>query len=385
MRVLLLNHNCRFGGTWYRVMPIATRLAARGHRVTVLTVSPDRRWTSSWSEADGVRVGEMPNLNQGNSGEGWGPIDVLRRLAHVAAHRYDVVHMFDHKPNATFPGFPARLRGARLVADWADWWGGPGGINDVPHRRFPAIGKFEGWWEERSKRWAGRVTAISTVLRRRALELGIPPGRVLHLPSGAAVDRIAPEPVEAARSALGVPPGRRIAAFIGMGQGDLEVVMRAQQAVPELWLMVVGRALPAVLALAREHGTADRLWRTGFVPDAEVGRYLACADVAVLPLADRAANRGRLPNKLLDYMAAGRAVVASPVGDVRDIVERHRAGVLADDAGFAAALARLLEDRDLREACGRNARLAAETEFAWHGLIDRLEAFYAGRDDRQEG
>lgn len=173
--------------------------------------------------------------------------------------------------------------------------------------------------------------------------------------------------------------------FIGMGQGDLEIVMRAQQAIRGLWLMVVGHASPRVLALAREHGTADRLWQTGFVPDHQVGRYLACAEVMAMPMTDRAANRGRLPNKLLDYMAAGRPVVASPVGDVRAIVDTYRTGLLADDTGFAAATARLLEDRDLREECGRNARRAAESDFAWPRLIDRLEALYAGLVGRPGG
>jgi len=50
--------------------------------------------------------------------------------------------------------------------------------------------------------------------------------------------------------------------------------------------------------------------------------------------------------------------------------------LLADGAGFASAIDHLLHDHDLREECGRNARRAAETDFAWPHLIDQLEAFY---------
>ena len=377
MRLLFLNHNYRFGGTYYRAMPMAERLAARGHHVTLLTVSRDHRWTATWSTVNGVCLGEMPNFSQDNSGEGYGPLDNVRRVAHGMAHHYDIIHMFDHKPNATFAGFAGRVRRARLVADWADWWGGPGGINDVPHRRIPAIGTFEAWWEVRSKQWADRVVTISTVLRQRAIDLGIPPDHVLYLPTGTALDRLSPIPIAEARLSLNIPLERRMVGFIGMGQGDLEIIMRAQQAIPDLWLMVVGHAAPKVPAMAREFGTADRLWQTGFIPDHEVGRYLCCADVMVMPLANRAANRGRLPNKLLDYMAAGRCVVASPVGDVQTIVEKYRTGLLADDAGFAVAINQLLQEHDLREEYGRNARRAAESDFAWPRLIDQLEAFYA--------
>lgn len=378
MRLLFLNHNVRYGGTYYRAMPMAEHLALRGHQVTLLTVSPELHWRCRWSSVNGVRVGEMPNVGQNYSGEGYGPLDNLNRLAHAFLHHYDVIHMFDHKPNATLAGFASgRVRGARLVADWADWWGGPGGINDVPKRRVPAVGMFERWWETRSKLWADAVVTISTVLRQRALEVGCRPERVLYLPSGAAVGRIRPVATGEARAALGIPAERRMVGFIGMGQGDLEIVMQALQALPGVWLMVVGHAIARVRVLAESYGVADRLWQTGFVPDDKVSHYLGCADVMCLPLTDRASNRGRLPNKLLDYMCAGRATVACPVGDVAAIVEQHGCGILAQPDGFASAIAELLSDDQRRHEMGRRARTAAETDFSWPNLVERLETLYS--------
>ena len=377
MRLLYLNHNYRFGGTYYRAMPLAEQLVLRGHQVTLLTVSRERAWRARWSVVNGVCLGETPNGGQSWSGEGYGLPDNLWRAAHALLRRYDLIHMFDHKPNATFPALVGRLRGARVVADWADWWGGPGGINDVPGRRYPAVGRFEAWWEEASKLRADGVVTISTVLRERALALGCSPQQVLYLPTGAPVERIRPVPLAEARERLGVPLGRRMVGFIGMGQGDLERAMGALQRLSGVWLMVIGQEQPAVRELARRYGLAERLWQTGFVPDEQVGLYLACAEVMVLPLADRAANRGRLPNKLLDYLAAGRPTVANPVGDVRAILEEHPVGLLAgDEAAFASAVERLLDDGALREELGRSARRVAETVFAWPRLVLRLEEFY---------
>jgi glycosyltransferase involved in cell wall biosynthesis len=328
--------------------------------------------------ASGVRLGEMPHWGQQYSGEGYGPLDNLLRIAHALTHRYDIVHMFDHKPNATLAGFPGRLRGAKLVADWADWWGGPGGINDVPKRRIPAVGKFEAWWEECSKRWADGVVTISTVLRERAVALGCPPERVLYLPTGAAIDRILPVPLEDARRTLEIPRERLIVGFVGMGQGDLEIVMQSLQRLPDVWLMVIGHKNERVRHQAEKFGVADRLWQTGFVPDERISVQLACADVMCLPLTDRAANHGRLPNKLLDYMCAGRPTVASPIGDVARMVQEHGIGLLATDVDqFATALETLLTDHPLRNRMGAQARRVAETEFAWPRLIDALEGFYS--------
>lgn len=376
MRLLFLNHNNRFGGTYYRAMPMAEKLAARGHAVTLMTVSREHRFRSVWSNANGVDLCETPGWLQENSGQGYGPLDNAHRMVHALVHRYDIIHMFDHRPNATFPGLFGRLRGARLVADWADWWAGPGGLNDVPKRRCVAIGRFDSWWEERSKRWADGVVAISTVLQRRAIDLGCEADRVVYLPTGAAVDRIRKMPVGEARQRLNVPADRRIVGFIGMGQGDLEIVMDAMRDMPGVWLMVVGYKNPRVLRLAEEARLGERLWQTGFVPDEDVSTYLGCADVFAMPMSDKASNRGRLPNKLLDYMCAGRPTVASPVGDVEAIVRDHGVGLLAGPNEFAGAVRRLLDDDTLRSEMGERARRVAGTEFGWSRLIDRLEAFY---------
>lgn len=376
MRILLMNHNYQYSGTYYRAMPMAQLLGKRGHEVTLLTISDKQPIHTTWTWAEGVRIGKMPNLAVAGTEEGYGLLDTPMRCLHATLHHYDIVHMFDHKPNATFAGFPARLRGACLIADWGDWWGGPGGINDVPGRSSSIIRRFESWWEERSKLWADGVVTISSVLQRRAIELGCRPDRVAWIPTGAPTDRIRPMPVDTAREELGVPVHRRIVGFIGMGQGDLGIVMQALQQLPDVWLMVVGKTRSETHQLALQYGVAKRVWQTGFVPDDRVGVYLACADVMCLPLEDRAANRGRFPNKMLDYLAAGRPTVASPVGDISHLLASYRVGLLATDGSFAKAMESLLSSPQLRDEFGKNARNLAETDFAWSRIIDRLEVFY---------
>lgn len=376
MRLLFLNHNYRYLGTYQRAFHIARVLAQRGHSVTLMTVSRQHRWRPTWSIADGVRVAEMPNLGQDYSGEGYGPLDNLLRCLHALTHRYDIIHMFDHKPNASFAGFVGRLRGATLIADWTDWWGGPGGINDVPKRRVPAVGKFEEWWEIKSKLLADSVVVGSTALYQRALNVGCASDRVIYIPNGSAPDRIRPIPVAEARQRLGVPLDRKIVGFFGMGQGDMEIIMPAIRQLPDVWLMVIGPKNQRVLEQARHFGIADRIWQTDFIPEEELSWYLACANVMCLPLSDRAANRGRSPGKFMFYMAAGRPTVASPVGDVPMIMETYKVGLLARDEEFAEALNRLFTDDALREELGQNARRAAETAFNWERLVDQLEAFY---------
>jgi glycosyltransferase involved in cell wall biosynthesis len=380
MRLLFLNHNYRDMGTYYRAMPMAEHLARRGNDVTLMAVSHTQRWRPTWSRVNGVRLCQTPNFGQNNSGEGYGPVDNALRMTHALVNRFDIVHMFDHKPNASFAGLTGRLHGAKLAADWADWWGGPGGINDVSQRRFPVIGRFEAWWEIEHKRRADGVVTISTGLRKRALDAGCPADRVIHIPTGAPTDRIQCMPVSQAREQLGVPLDRRMVGFIGFGQSDLEIVMEALRRLPGVHLMVVGPESAQMLEMARKYDIAERLWQTGRKIGREVSPYLGCADVMVMPMRDTAANRGRLPNKVLDYLAAGRPIVASPVGDVKAIVETYEVGLLAggdsEPMGFAQAIDVLLANASLREQAGRCARHAAETAYDWSHLIDRLEDFY---------
>lgn len=383
MHLLFLNHNYKFSGTYYRAMPMAERLVARGHTVTLFTVSRTQRWRATWTVAQGVHLCEAPNLARRGTAEGYAPLDILLRMGHALGARYDIIHMFDHKPNATFPGFVGRGRGARLVADWADWWGGPGGIIDHGAVRPSLIDRFENWWELKSKLCADGVVTISTVLQQRALMAGCAADRVIYVPTGAATERIWPLPIADARAQLGIPLDRKVIGFVGMGQGDLEIVLRSLQQLPEVWLMVIGRKLQPVTDLAHSLGVADRLWQTDFVPDDQVNLYLGCANLMCLPLSDRAANRGRLPNKLLDYMAAGRPTVASPVGDVQEIIRRHEVGLLATDEAFAPAIRMLLDDPPLATRLGQKARQVAENEFGWPTLIGQLEMFYLRLLQRQ--
>jgi glycosyltransferase involved in cell wall biosynthesis len=183
-------------------------------------------------------------------------------------------------------------------------------------------------------------------------------------------------PLAEARQQLGLSLEKPVIGFIGSGQGDLEIVLRALKEMPTAHLLIIGPARAHVHELAQRFGVAHRLWQTGFIADEVVGVYLACANVMCLPMADTPHNRGRLPNKLLDYMAAGRPTLATPVGDVKTILTTHGGGLLAEADQFGATLRALLENPALCAELGQQARRVAEVHFNWRTLTDQLEALY---------
>jgi glycosyltransferase involved in cell wall biosynthesis len=80
-------------------------------------------------------------------------------------------------------------------------------------------------------------------------------------------------------------------------------------------------------------------------------------DIGIMPVPDGPFERGKCGYKLIQYMACGLPVVASPVGVNATIVEPGINGFLAtNDAEWRDALVRLIEDRSLREAMGKAGR-----------------------------
>lgn len=376
LRLLFLNHNLKNDGTYFRALPMAQALSERGHQVTVMTVCRERVLTTRWSESEGVRLGETPNLRPNFGATGYGLLDILARCLHSCSQTYDLIHMFDHKPNTTLPGFLARaLRRIPVVCDWADWWGGsPGSLNDRPHR-FPIVHRWEDWWEVRSKLWSDGVTTISRVLQQRALDHGYPNDQLLYIPTGAPLRRIQPVPRQEARQRLGLDPSANLLGFVGISQEDLEILFETLQREPECQLLLIGPVLRKVQQQARELGVSERVLMPGRIHGPALNDYLGATDLLCLPMKDNAYNRGRLPNKLLDYLAAGRAVVAGPVGDVADILNQG-GGVLAGPEDFPRAVADLLDHPERARELGTQARSLAEAQFDWSRLIVSLERFY---------
>ena len=125
-----------------------------------------------------------------------------------------------------------------------------------------------------------------------------------------------------------------------------------------------------------------RLVEAGIPPDVdivqaasyeEVRDRLGAATVAVCPRAERSG----FPMKLLNYMAAGKAIVAC-AGSAKGLLDGITARVVDDEdtAGFADAVVSLLRDPAARARLGAAARRAVESREAWDQVLDRIESIY---------
>lgn len=96
-------------------------------------------------------------------------------------------------------------------------------------------------------------------------------------------------------------------------------------------------------------------------------------DVGIMPLLDQPFERGKSGYKLIQYMACGLPVVASPVGVNRDIVRDGENGFLASNSDeWRNALHSLTSDPELRERMGQAGRTRAELDYSLASQAPRL-------------
>lgn len=384
VNILYLNHNVKGRSTYHRCFQFAKHLVARGHRVDLLTISPAERLRFRETVSEGVHIIETPDLLVGMTRTGWDPYDTWRRKRFLKQRRYDLIHAFDCRPAVILPALTQRKRdGATLLTDWADWWGRGGVIDERPNKLIKYT--FEGietYFEEHYRTQADGLTVISEALHERALKLGVRPDRITHISGGADIEHITPGDRIAARRALGIPEDGPIVGFSGFVHYDLTLLLGAfdwlARARPDVRLLLTGARSPLVQQYAQRGGWAGRVIEAGAIDYSILPRYHACVDVFALPFANKLANRGRWPNKIGDYLAAGRPIVSNPVGDIKELFKVYDIGYLTDETpeAFGGGLLRAIEDPASAEAKARNARYVAERVLSWAQLSVRMEEHY---------
>jgi len=381
MKILMAVHNISGQGTYRRAFPLARELARRGHQVTLIASNKDRRLGVLSHVESGVRLIESPDLLPGSFRYGWDPFNIIHRIAAIGNERFDIVHAFDCRPTVIYPALFARKHGARLVIDWADWFGKGGAVEERPNFLLRTLLRpIETTFEEHFRPGADANTVICSTLYQKALQLGVDPTRLIQFPNGCDTKSIHPEDRVEARRRLKLPlQGPYIgyvgSAFLGGAVFMAEVLKSVRLQFPEvrfLWIGARPKASRRILNELPDVYTPER------VSEERLNDYLAACDLFWLPLRDTPANRGRWPLKFNDYLSAGRPVISTKVGDVKDFFNQKAIGWLTpDDAEqFASQTITALSDPIECNRRGNEARGVAETVFLWSKFCVELEILY---------
>ena len=377
--------------------PIARGLAARGHEIhMVLPWHP--RWGRPLRE-EGVtfhlfRYAPLARLNVFGYAGALEADERLRGAAIAAA------------PLAAAAGW----RAARAVARAIDativhgHWVVPGGViaaaaagtkpvvislhgSDIfVAEKHGAVGRAARWAFGK----AACVTACSEDLRQRAIGLGADRWRSRTIPYGVDAARFRPDLHARARvrAKWGLAPDAEVVLGVGRFVRKkgfeylIDAVARLAPTRPRLRLVLAGAGDLRAEFEGRiaACGIADRAILPGVLLQDEVAAALAAADVGVVPsVKDPSGNVDGLPNVVLETLASGTPLVASPAGGIGAVVRDGVTGLLAPEAdvpAIAASVERLLDDRTLAARIGQAGRAWTAREGTWERAIDEFAAVY---------
>ena len=118
---------------------------------------------------------------------------------------------------------------------------------------------------------------------------------------------------------------------------------------------------------------------TNLIPQSEGSKYLAACDILVsphVPNPDGSPFFGS-PTKLFEYMSMGKAIVASNLDQIGEVLSDNETAILVkpgDSTELALGIEKLINNERLRQELGESARIEAMTNYTWHEHTKRIIA-----------
>lgn len=307
---------------------------------------------------------------------------------------FDILHAhFDIVPLGSAL-LSRRLNKPLVIDAEADWF------DEITADGLEIAPSFERWArfvQERCLRQAAAITVVSAELKQHFVYVwGLPAERIHVLPNGVDVDKFAPINGVGIknkwREKLKIGDHTHVVMFVGgfYRRHGIDQLVRSFQLVhnkvPGSVLVLVGdgKLRPQIDGLVQELGLMKAVRLTGAVPHDDIPSILQIADVTASPAEERYLT-GEIkplqtsPLKLLEYMAAEKACVATASGQQAEVIRDHETGVLVppgDINSLAEAIIFLFENESERRRMAVNARQFVVRHHSWQHYGERLKGIY---------
>lgn len=400
LRILLLTQ-------WFDPEPIfkglgfAKKLAARGHKVEVLTGFPNypggslypgyrvRLWQRD--DMDGIRVNRVALYPSHDKS---GP----RRVANYASfalaaatlgpllvRRPDVIYVYHPPATVGLAAIALKARfGARIVYDIQDMW--PDTIAASGMLTDPRALALVDSYCRLLYRISDRIVVLSPGFKSLLESRGVPANKVEVIYNWTFESGEPPPPDPELIEKLGMAGRFNVlfAGTMGTGQG-LDAVLDAARILgerrPEIQFVFVGGGVERERMVKRAE--EEQLSNVRFIrrqEPAAMGPILAAADVLLVHLKDEPLFRITIPSKTQAYLAAGKPIVIGVRGDAADLVERAGAGLSCEPEN-ASDIAEVLENistltDDELQAMGKKGREFYESELSIDVGVERFDRLF---------
>jgi glycosyltransferase involved in cell wall biosynthesis len=378
------------------MLGLAVGLKKRGHAVTLMITGnkylPGKKKEKLPVDIKGVCIAHTPSLPDSfivMPGMIQGILALLflvvvkTPLVFLRALKHDVVYCSKPLPYGAIVAFlSSRLARKPMVLDTDDWEG-VGGFATIKQGRRAIVKTVITYFEEKLPLLCKAVVPVSKLLADRIMLSGVPPEAVIIAPNGADINRYNPSvngrAVREKYSLSGT-----VLSYVGTfkkGGANWKMLVDSYsvvaKAMPDTKLLVIGFGdeLDDARAYCSSIGVDKQVVFTDRVDNEFVPEYLAASDICLLPYQDdfphTFLNIGRSSLKLYEYMAMGKPVVATAVGEVKEAL-KDGGGIIVrtnDANDFGRAIVDFLSRPESeRIAVGREARRRAETVYNYDAL-----------------
>jgi len=158
-----------------------------------------------------------------------------------------------------------------------------------------------------------------------------------------------------------------------------EAVKLVVQRNPNAHFLFIGDGLmmPKVREIIKRDKVESFVTFTGLMPQEDAPKYLAACDILVsphVPNPDGTPFFGS-PTKLFEYMAMGKGIVASDLGQIGEVLKHNHSAILVEPGNvnqLVEGIIKLAENKELREQLGRNAREDVVANYTWKKNAERV-------------
>jgi len=353
------------------------RLAKLGYQVSVLTSKTSKQ---NERHAEGIKVFSYSILNIAERVGIPYPLLSFKAYKNFAEviKKCDIVHAHGHAYMSSYIASkvaekykkPFILTQHNTFIDYQSW------LNIVEHANDWTVGRVV-------LKGSDRVITVSRKTMEYVLKLGADMSKTSVMHNGVDTNFFHPMNREESRDKLGLPKNKTLILTIRrlVYKNGLDTFIESASLLtrdyPDLLFIVIGKGPNRKLVekRVRKLGIDDNIRLAGFVPEKLLPLYYNAADYFVIP----SSSGEGLPLVLLEAMACGLPVIATTVGGTPEIIEDMRNGVLVpprNPKALAKTISKLLSNKELGLAIGKEARNTVEDKFTWEENVRRLQNVY---------
>jgi glycosyltransferase involved in cell wall biosynthesis len=383
MHILMIHPHDIFSSAepWtVRIVYLAREFEKKGHIVTLVYFPLE--WNGQKVSQLSAGITAVPLSRK------HGPHVLIANIFSVCAlaAKVEIIHFQKCFYNAAIPALMAALiRNKHLHYDWDDWEVKIYEVSTSPSFLRNLIRDFLMIFENNIPKVADTVSVASGRLRSECQKLSRHQDTIFNAPVGADLIRFNP-------TVNGIPIRQKygitqpLILYLGQLHGGQYVELFIRTAAKllkdyqeNITFMIVGDGYMAakLKKISSQLGLDNKLIFTGAIPHELVPQYIAAADVCVACFEENEVTLCKSPLKIVEYLASGKAIVASNVGEVTKMLEN--VGVLVnpgDIDSLVVGIISLLKNAELRNELGGLARKRAEGEYNWTVAASNILSAY---------